>query len=243
MTISIVRSVRRWIACAAAVAAALSPLSTLSAVAADMLMQPRPPAVARPLWTGFYIGLHGGGGWGSSRLEDPGFQLTYVPVFIKSSGWLAGAQLGANWQFGNVVVGGELDASGASLKGSTAPDPAFFLSGFSADFRALATGTGRIGYASGSVLGYAKAGFAWANIDFQSALGTPFPIDVNHQRAGWTAGAGVEVALVGNLSARLEYDYIDFGAASISLGDRLGPSNVSHQLHLVNLGLNWRFND
>jgi outer membrane immunogenic protein len=251
MIISIVRSARRWIAYAAAIAAAGLPLSTLSAFAADMLVQPRAPAVERPLWTGFYIGLHGGGGWGRSRLQDPNFALTYLPVFINSSGWLVGGQLGANWQFGNVVVGGELDASGSLINGRTDPDPNFFLSGFSAGFRALATGTGRVGYAAGQFLGYAKAGLAWANIDLQSGLGvTPPqpPIDVNHQRTGLTAGAGLEMALVGNLSARLEYDFIYFGPASISLGGQsFGAqpdlSNVSHQLHLMTVGLNWRFRD
>ena len=149
--------------------------------------------------------------------------------------------MGANWQFGSMVVGGELDASAASVKGNTAPDPAFLFSGFAAKFLALATGTGRVGYAAGNLLGYAKGGLAWANIDFQSGIATPFPIDVNHQRSGLTAGAGLEVALARSLSARLEYDYIYFGAASISLGGKLGPSNVDHQLHLVKLGLNWLF--
>jgi len=82
------------------------------------------------------------------------------------------------------------------------------------------------------------------NIDFQSAFGTPVPIDVNHQRTGLTAGAGVEMALGAYLSARLEYDFIYFGAAAMNLGDNLpnSPSNVDHQLHLLKLGLNLRFN-
>jgi len=245
MTISVARSARHWLAYAviiAATAAAL-PLSTPSAIAADMLAPPRPSAVTSPLWTGFYIGVHGGGGWGSSRVQDPDFQVTYFPARVKSSGGLAGAQVGANWQFGSIVVGGEIDASWANVKGSIAPDdPTSILSDLSAEFRALATGTGRVGYATGNVLGYAKAGFAWANIDFKSALNTPFPIDVNHQRSGLTAGAGLEMALLGNLSARLEYDFIYFGEASISLGSRRNPSNVDHQLHLLKLALNWRFN-
>src|SRR5205823_3783332 len=106
MTISVARSARHWLAYAVTIAAtaAALPLSTLSAVAADILAQPRPPAVASPLWTGFYIGVHGGGGWGSSRVQDPDFGVTFEPVFVKSSGALAGAQMGANWQFGSVVV-------------------------------------------------------------------------------------------------------------------------------------------
>ncbi len=147
-----------------------------------------------------------------------------------------------------MVVGGELDALGASIKGSAlnldgAGGPV--ASGVSQDYRALATGTGRVGYAWGSYLGYIKAGVAWANIDSQSgvgAVGPGFPIDVDHQRTGLTAGGGLEMALIGNLSARLEYNFIYFGTSSINLGSHL-PVNVDHQIHLATLGLNWRFSE
>ncbi len=251
MTISIVRSARRRIAAAAALAAAGLLLGTLSATAADMPVQPRPPVVERPLWTGFYVGVHGGGGWGSSSLIDPSYQVAYNPVTVNSSGWLVGGQVGANWQFDHIVIGAELDASGSLIKGRTDPDPTFFFSGFQADFRALATGTGRVGYAAGRFLGYAKFGLAWANIDFQSGLGVPVPnpgtpLDVDHQRSGLTAGAGLEVAIFGPLSAKVEWDYIYFGQSSIAVGDsKLGmsPPELSHQLNLVKAGLNWRFSD
>jgi len=244
MTISVAQSARRWLACVVAAAAAATALSLSSpAVAADMLAQPRPPAVETPLWTGFYLGVHGGGGWGSSRVVDPNFWVAYNPITIKSSGALAGAQMGANWQFGSVVVGGELDLSWANIKGN-GQDPTFITPvGFTADFRALATGTGRVGYATGNFLGYAKAGLAWANIDFKSFTLTAHPIDVDHQRTGVTAGAGLEMALLGNLSARLEYDFIYFGATAMGLGGQFpnASANVDHQLHLLKAGLNWRF--
>src|SRR5579871_2111317 len=112
MTISILRSARHWIVGTAVVAAVAGslPLSTLSAAAADFPAQPRPPIVEKPLWTGFYLGVQGGGGWASARLVDPHFDISFAAVDVRSSGWLAGAQVGANWQFGNMVVGGELDA-------------------------------------------------------------------------------------------------------------------------------------
>jgi outer membrane immunogenic protein len=241
MTISIARAARVRLAYAAAIVATLTtlPLSS-SAVAADIPVPSSAQVAAVSQWTGFYIGLHGGGGWGHSRLEDPDFQITYQPVNVDSRGALAGAQVGANWQFGNAVIGGELDVSWSSIKGSTPPDPAFFLSGLAVQYQALVTGTGRVGYAAGNLLGYVKGGLAWANVDFKSATATA-NIDVDHQRTGLTAGAGIEMALLGNLSARVEYDYINFGEAAIQLGTRRNPSNVDHELHLLKLGLNWRF--
>ena len=245
MTISILRLARRCIAHAAAIAALGLPLS---AVAADFPVQPGPAAVQRPLWTGFYIGVQGGGGWATSRLVDPHFDISFTAVTISSSGWEAGAQVGADWQFGNMVVGGELDALGASIKGSATNlggSVGALATGVSQDYRALLTGTGRVGYAAGSYLGYIKAGIAWANIDSQSGIGATgpgVPIDVDHQRTGLTAGGGLEMALIGNLSARLEYDFIYFGTSSINLGSKL-PVNVDHQIHLATLGLNWRFSE
>jgi outer membrane immunogenic protein len=232
---------RRLFACAVAAVSLLTtlPLTVSSAVAADPTL--KSPVVAAPLWTGFYIGLHGGAGKGRSRLEDPDFQITFDPLTVNSSGSLAGIQAGADWQFDSLVVGGEFDASWASIKGSLAPDPAFFLSGLSVQYQALATGTGRVGYAAGNLLGYVKGGVAWANIDYTSATATAFPIDVNHQRTGLTGGAGLEMALMRSLSARVEYDYMYFGSAAIALGTKRNPSNVDHELHLVKLGLNWRF--
>lgn len=242
MTISILRLMRHPITCAAAALSFLitAPVSASSADAADLALK-GPSTASAPLWTGFYIGLHGGAGNGKSQLEDPDFQIAFDRVTMNSRGTLAGAQVGADWQFGDIVVGGEIDASWSSIKGSVAPDPAFFLSGLSVQYQALATGTGRVGYAAGNLLGYVKGGVAWANVDYKSALGTAFPIDVNHQRTGLTGGAGLEFALLGSLSARVEYDYVYFGAGAIALGTRRNPSNVDHELHLVKVGLNWRF--
>jgi outer membrane immunogenic protein len=244
MTISTLRSARRLFSCAAAVTPLLvtTPFAATSAIAADMTI--KAPVVAPvPLWTGFYMGIHGGGGLGSSRLVDPDFTIVFDRVTMDTRGALAGAQIGANWQFDNIVVGGEIDASWSSIKGSRPGDPANIASGLAVAYHALATGTGRIGYASGNVLSYVKAGVAWANIDFQSFTGLAVaPIDVNHQRTGLTAGAGVEYALTNELSARVEYDYLYFGPASIALGTKRSPSSVDHQLHLLKLGVNYRFN-
>lgn len=243
MTISILRPARRLFACAAAVTPLLAslPFTATSASAADMTI--KAPVVAPvPLWTGFYLGIHGGGGVGSSRLVDPDFTIAQDRVTMDTRGAIAGAQVGANWQFDNLVVGGELDVSWSSIRGNRPADPANIASGLTVAYQALATGTGRIGYAAGDLLAYGKAGVAWANIDYQSFTGTPFPVVVNHQRTGLTGGLGLEYALTRNFSARVEYDYLYFGPASIALGTRRSPSSVDHQLHLLKLGVNYRFN-
>jgi outer membrane immunogenic protein len=245
MTISISQLVRRQFAGAVAIVALLiaPALWTSSAVAADLPVKAGLPVVEAPLWTAFYIGVHGGAGQGRSSLEDPRYDITYVPIHVESRGSLAGAQVGADWQLGSVVVGGEIDASWSSIKGRLTDSSLFtnfVTSGLSAEYKTLATATGRVGYAYGNLLGYAKGGVAWANIDYRSGINTPFPVINDHQRTGLTAGAGVEFLVIKNLSVRAEYDFVYFGAQAIQLSSRV-PVNLDHELHLVKLGLNWRF--
>jgi outer membrane immunogenic protein len=242
MTISIQRSARRFISRAAALAPLFATISLAAnpAIAADMTV--KAPVVAPvPLWNGFYIGVHGGYGAGSSRLVDSSFTFAQDRFTMDTRGAIAGAQVGGNWQFDNLVIGAELDLSWASIRGSRPADPADITSGISVAYHALATGTGRIGYAFDGLLAYAKGGVAWANVDYQTFTGTPFPVDYNHQRTGLTGGVGLEYALMRNLSARLEYDYLYFAPAAIALFTKFGGQNVDHQLHLVKFGVNYRF--
>jgi outer membrane immunogenic protein len=242
MTLPFEPSTRRRLACALIVAATATTLpASSSAVAADMAVRANPRTVVEAAWTGFYIGVHGGYGYGESEISDPNFQIAFEPVILKSNGGLVGAQIGADWQFGNFVVGAEIDASRSFVKGTRAPDPGFLFSGFSVDYRGLATATGRIGYAFGRVLGYAKGGLAWADIDLRSRVFTPSPLSIEHHRTGLVTGAGLEVLLFGGLSAKVEYNYLYFGAAAINYGSNQGPSNVDHALHLLKGGLNFRF--
>lgn len=109
----------------------------------------------------------------------------------------------------------------------------------------MATGTGRVGYASGAWLAYAKAGVAWADIDFGYAESRPPPqgsLVVPHHRTGITGGGGLEVAFWRNLSAKLEYNIMYFGPQSLSSSRfPLGPPNLDHVFHIVKGGINVRF--
>jgi outer membrane immunogenic protein len=64
---------------------------------------------------------------------------------------------------------------------------------------------------------------------------------------GWMVGAGYEYAFLGNWSAKIEYDYLDFGTQSITLVSVPGvtPStrtfDVSQNISLVKAGINYRF--
>jgi len=84
---------------------------TQAASAADMsrpIYKAPPPVAPVWSWTGFYIGGHLGGAWSSESATVAGFGAGG----IDPSGFIAGGQIGYNWQFHpNWVVGVEGDIS------------------------------------------------------------------------------------------------------------------------------------
>ena len=57
---------------------------------------------------------------------------------------------------------------------------------------------------------------------------------------GWTAGAGLEYALTGDWTAKVEYNYIDLGGKTYGLGGATQSTlSVDPKLHVFKLGLNY----
>ncbi len=106
------------------------------ASAADMAVKAAPPPPPLPTWTGFYIGVHGGGAWQSTpswAFNDPN-GIIVGPVGLSQSGHAAlgavgGLQAGYNWQWGLWVVGVEGDISWTSLADHRTQQPLSFNAG------------------------------------------------------------------------------------------------------------------
>jgi high affinity Mn2+ porin len=200
------------------------------------------PVRAAVYWTGFYFGGHvgyGGGsfGPGTNPLPEQGVFLPHSPT-----GLIGGFQTGYNRQFSNhLVLGVEADAS------FTSPTdvPALTSAPFHTTLDYVGSVRGRIGYAFGSWMPYVTGGFAWGhshiNINDDSAN---IISSIGHYHPGWTAGAGLEFAVSGNWSAKLEYDYVDLSRQIYDLsGFGLPDVNVDPRIHLLKFGLNYRFGD
>jgi outer membrane immunogenic protein len=182
------------------------------ASAADL---PR-PAYKAPLyspapvfsWTGFYGGIHGGYGWSTFTGSDPvaGNSTT------QAKGWLAGVQLGYNYQIGSFVVGAEGDYSWADVK-KVVNDP-LGLGGGQASLKNdyFATLALRLGYAIDRTLIYAKGGGAWTRDKLDITDGIGGFGNGRFNRSGWMLGAGVEYAFWDNISAKVDYNYLNFGS-------------------------------
>jgi outer membrane immunogenic protein len=162
-------------------------------------------------------------------------------------GFLGGAQVGCDYQFGShFVLGAQADFSLASVKGNHTDvfslNPAV-SENFTAhtDVDRLGTITGRIGYAFERALFYVKGGAAWVHDkhafrDVQTFAGCS-PLcqeiligDASLTRWGWTAGTGFEYALLPNLSVFVEYDFLHFGSSRI-------PFRCSGQIVLASLAV------
>jgi outer membrane autotransporter protein len=106
------------------------------------------------------------------------------------------------------------------------------------------TVTGRVGAAFDRLLLYGKGGLALArdNSSLTDLAGSSSSTSLT--RTGWTAGAGLEYALDGNWSAKIEYDYLGFGSKALSFDTPLlGPvtSNSTLNVQEVKAGINFRF--
>ena len=205
-------------------------LGVTTASAADIQRRQVMPAKA-PLytpvpvynWTGFYVGINGGGGWGRSDFSAP-----FTGDSFNTSGGLVGGTLGYNWQMGNVVFGLEGDIDWSNIRGSGT------CAGLSCSTRNnwLGTARGRLGYAIDRVMPYVTGGAAFGDIKTSVAgLG-----DSSTTKAGWTVGGGIEAAIAGPWTAKVEYLYVDLGRGGSILG-----SDAGFKTNIVRAGLNYRF--
>ncbi len=210
------------------------------ASAADMPMPaPSPPPLYLPEartynWTGFYVGLNGGGAFGQSNWTDPALPATGN---FTVSGALFGGTVGANYQLGSVVLGVEADGDWSNVSGTTFNTSCVGV-GCQTNSDWLATARGRVGYAWDRVLVYGTAGGALANV--QAAAGL-FPFSSSTQ-AGWTAGAGIEYAFAPNWSAKVEYLFVDLANASCGTTNCGGTTTtVSFNENIIRGGVNFKF--
>jgi outer membrane immunogenic protein len=206
--------------------------------AADLSVAPlytkAPPAPTAPAynWSGFYLGVNGGGGWGHSNWDTSATR-------VGTSGGLAGGTAGYNYQFNNnVVLGVEGDIDWAHINGTNTS--AGCVAGCTTGDTWLSTVRGRLGYAFGGIMPYVTGGLAVGDIK-ASTPGFPGASATN---TGWTAGGGVEFALPGtsNWTAKAEYLHVDLGRFNCGVNCNGTPTdNVSAHNDIVRAGVNYRF--
>jgi outer membrane immunogenic protein len=206
-------------------------VTATSAIAADLPVRPVSKApVYGPQaynWSGFYLGINGGYGFGKSKWTDTNS--------FDVRGGLGGGTVGYNWQVGQAVFGLEGDGDWSGLKGSTNTGcPA----GCQTRSDWLATARGRLGFAADRLMPYVTGGLAVGDIKAT----TPGFSGNDNDRTGWTAGGGVEFAIAGPWSAKLEYLYVDLGRSNCGFScGNFTPDNVNLKANIVRGGINYKF--
>ena len=216
-------------ACVGILAAAVATPS----FAADL---PRPAYKAAPAiyvapfsWSGFYVGINAGYGWGKSSWSAGG--LTTGDFNL--NGGVIGATLGYNLQTGSWVWGLEGDLDASYIKGSD-------CSPLTCETRNrwLGTARGRIGYAWDRWLPFFTGGLAFGDIKMTPPV---TGLTETKTKTGYTLGVGVEYAFTGPWSVKAEYLYVDLGKATCSAATCLAPVDVSFKSNLFRVGANYRF--
>lgn len=208
-----------------------------AAFAADTISA-EPPAGF--VWTGGYVGLEAGYGWGKSHHFTEVIPASTDKFSI--DGALGGVTLGYNYQINNWVLGAETDFSAAALHGKD-PDGA---SGWNCEATGCETkvewfGTvrARAGIAFDRTLPYVTGGLAYGHV--KGYIEGDSLYSNSETRAGWTVGAGVEHAFTDNISVKAEYLYVDLGKINIENFGPFGQGYADAKFSTVRVGLNYKF--
>jgi outer membrane immunogenic protein len=207
-------------------------------------------------WTGPYIGLQAGYGWGKDDLDvdyAPGNELgTFDVNDLKADGFIGGAHAGYLIQSGSLVYGVEGDIEFADMKGKEAFTN---VNGFSlGDYEKTIDWLGslrlRAGVTVDRVLFYTTGGLAvgGTDTDFDFSQDFPYGLDADDgTKWGWTIGGGIDYAISTSLSARIEYRYTDLADTSLETRSfSVNPQDYAkahfdNDFHAVRAGLSWHF--
>ena len=249
------------------ISTAASLLAT-GAFAADLAVkQPvytKAPVYVEPVfdWTGFYVGGNVGYSWGrssdtSTLTNAAGTVLLTTSDKSNLDGVVGGGQIGYNWQMQNWLFGFEADIQGTGEKGSRAftyapvgffaavPAPTPFV--LEQKIEWFGTVRGRVGVlATPKVLLYATGGLAYGEVQSNETIGvTPVTFSNSDTRVGWTVGAGIEGAIGGNWTAKLEYLYVDLGTVNNTFTVSPSTNLSSYSSHITDnilrAGVNYKF--
>ena len=217
-----------------------------------------PMMVAMYDWSGFYIGLNGGGGWSHKcwdRTNDEGTLL--VPALAEgchdATGGTVGGQIGYRWQASSWVFGLEAQGNWADFHGDNVSllDPLGARNHSKID--AFGLFTGQIGYAWNNVLLYVKGGAAVTN-DKYTGIDIPTGLvfdSATETRWGGVVGVGLEYGFAPNWSFAVEYDHMFMGTRDISfystgafgvpVGTFSGTESIRQDVDMVTVRVNYRW--
>jgi len=229
-------------------------------------------------WSGLYVGANIGYGFDNNRttsspgidtlsqaVSGPTFASGAAPSFYPGdqTGPIGGVQARYNWQFGSAVLGADAEVDGAGISFSstvhTNAAPSFVPGTLSVsqnlDF--LAAIRAQLGFTPiDRLLLFVNAGPAIGHVNYKANAAYPTAPDflagsTSKFELGGTVGAGLEYAVLNNVTVRGEYMYVSLAsrtmAAAVLPGsspDHLGASFLYHfqnNYNILRLGVTYHF--
>ncbi|MGA2997606.1 outer membrane protein [Bradyrhizobium sp.] len=189
-------------------------------------------------WSGFYIGINGGGGtsrfdWNADGFGDEGSH--------NATGGTVGGQVGYRWQMSSVVFGLEAQGNWADFKGNNV-SLLFAPNQNQTKIDAFGLFTGQIGYAWDRTLLYVKGGAAVTDNKYAvfSAPGGFVLDNTNETRWGAAVGVGIEYAFAPNWSLGFEYDHLFMGNKDVNDGF-LVVDHIKEDVDIFTARVNYKF--
>jgi outer membrane immunogenic protein len=230
---------------------AAAPVAAADLPARTYTKAPAMVAAAYYDWSGFYLGINGGGG--TSRkcwdITNNGIAAV-VPAASEgchdATGGTVGGQIGYRWQSAAWVFGVEAQGNWADFRGDNI-SLAFRTDRNRSRIDTFGLFTGQVGYAWNNALVYVKGGAAVTRdkydiFDVPTGLLTD---TARETRWGGTVGIGLEYGFASNWSVGIEYDHLFMGTRDVSFatvaGVFDGTDRIRQDVDLFTARLNYKF--
>jgi outer membrane immunogenic protein len=192
-------------------------------------------------WSGFYVGINGGGAtsrfdWNADGFGDEGSH--------NATGGTVGGQVGYRWQMSSLVFGLEAQGNWSDFKGSST---SLLFPGQTNTSKIDSFGlfTGQIGYAWDRVLVYVKGGAAVTDNHYtaNSTLPPLIGFDATSEtRWGASVGVGIEYAFAQNWSFGFEYNHLFMGNPDVNSSTGfLIADHIKEDVDLFTARVNYKF--
>jgi outer membrane immunogenic protein len=209
-----------------------------SAQAADLRtgsLKDAPEYLPASTWTGFYLGVGGGGGAVNNTIaatDSYGSGLEFSG--IGGTGGFGTVQVGYDRQLDqHFVVGVFFDYDFANIESSLSVNGYGDSAKISHTLTDSWTVGGRVGYlVNANTLVYGLAGYTEAHFDVGLPFGLSDGLAYNGDYSGWTAGAGIETNLGGSWFLKGEYRFTSLDEKTLlsgSYGEGDGTFKVTNQ--------------
>jgi outer membrane immunogenic protein len=241
------KEMKAFLIAAAGMAAMVTSVSAADLGARAYTKAPPPGMAVTYNWSGFYLGVNGGGGsagkcWDLVR-ADVDFALPREEGCHNATGGTVGGQVGHRWRLAHWVFGIEGQGNWADFAGSNS-SLAFADETNKSKVRAFGLVTGQVGYAWNNWLFYVKGGAAVADDryeTFRTSTGS-FILGASKTHWGGAVGTGFEFAFAPNWSFGVEYDHLFLGSSEVTMtGQFVDVVRVHQDVNIGLARLNYRF--